>query len=110
MEEEGIKKEEAALELSLENATEVLSKLSLVSVTIGDYLVIMRSQFDLTISGEPYIGLVMLLSLKDGAYISRIWNQTVASGNVERPDQLREEYCSSCLMLISCDFPPRLTL
>ena len=97
MQEEGIKKEEAALELSLEDATEVLSNLSLASVTIGDYLVIMRSQFDLTISGEPYIGLVMLLSLKDGAYISRIWNQTVASGNVERPEQLREVFSSSRL-------------
>ena len=70
----------------------ILSSLSLTSVTIGDFLVIMRSKFDLTISGEPYIGLVLLLNLKDGTYISRIWNQTVASGNVERPDQLREGF------------------
>jgi len=90
MEEEGIKREKTTLELGLDEAVGILASLSLTSVTIGDFLVIMRSNFDLTISGEPYIGLVMLLNLKDGTHLSRIWNQTVASGNVEGPDQFRE--------------------
>ena len=92
MEEEGIKREESESKLGLDDAMEILSALSLTSATVGgNYLVVMRSEFDLTISGEPYVGLVLLLNHKDGTYISRIWNQTVASGNVERPDQLREE-------------------
>ena len=56
-----------------------LSAVSLVSVSIRDFLVIMRSDFDLTISGEPYTGLVLLLHMTTGKYLSRIWNQTVAT-------------------------------
>ena len=58
MEEEGIKREESESKLGLDDAMEVLSALSLTSATVGgNYLVVMRSEFDLTISGEPYIGL-----------------------------------------------------
>ena len=97
MEEEEIKREAAVLEFGLDTALGILSTLSLTSVTIGDYLVVMRTEFDLTISGEPYIGLVLLLKISNRTYISRIWNQTVASGSVEGPDQLREVFI--CLNL-----------
>merc|ERR1712066_1054931 len=76
--------------MDVKEAAGILSSLSLTSVMIGDFLVVMRSEFDLSISGEPYIGLALLLNLKSGRYLSRIWNQTVASGNIARGYQLAE--------------------
>ena len=50
----------------------------------------MRSEFDLNLCGEPYIGLMLLLDLKSGKYISRVWNQTVATGTVLPGNELME--------------------
>ena len=90
MMEKGIKREEKKFEMSVEEVINLLSSLSLVSVTIGEFFVVMRSGFDLTISGEPYTGLVLLLNFTSGKYFSRIWNQTVATGIVVKADQLME--------------------
>ena len=83
-------KEEGFGELGHEETMAVFSSLSLTSVTVGKFLVVMKSDFDLTISEEPYIGLVMLLNQKTGRYFSRIWNETVATGNIVGPGQLLE--------------------
>ena len=64
----------------LEQAKSVLPSLSLMSITFGDYLVVMRSDFDVTIEGEPYLALMLLYNTKDGKFMARIWNQTVFSG------------------------------
>jgi len=85
-----IKREEPQLEMGIEDIVNLLSSVSLVSVTVGDFLVIMRSEFDLTISGEPYTGLLLLLNLTTGKYFSRIWNQTVDTGSIVHTDQLLE--------------------
>ena len=82
--------EEHRLGFGLQETMEILSAMSLTSVTMGDFLVITRSEFDLTISGEPYTALQLLFSLKTGKYLSRIWNQTAASGIAERADQVKE--------------------
>ena len=37
----------------------VVSTLSLTSVKVGDFLVIMKSESDLFLSGEPYIALIV---------------------------------------------------
>ena len=55
----------------------VLRELSLSSVLLGDYLVILRSDFDLFISGDPYLASMCLFSLKSGMFLARIWNETV---------------------------------
>ena len=86
----GNKSKDAKMEMGLTEAINILTLESLTSVTIGDYLVVMRADFDLAISGEPYIGLVLLFNLKNGLFISRIWNQTVATGYVFRAVQFLE--------------------
>ena len=85
-----IKKDDTQLKIGLDEVLNTLSSLSLASVTIGDFLVIMKSDFDLTISGEPYTGLLMLLNLTTGKYLSRIWNQTVATGIIVKVEHLVE--------------------
>ena len=90
MEEEDIKIEDTKLGIGLREAMNLLSSVSLASVNIGDFLVVMRSDFDLTISGEPYTGLVLLLNLMTGKFLSRIWNQTVATGTILRENDLME--------------------
>ena len=46
-----------------------------MSVTFGDYLVVMRSDFDVTIEGEPYLALMLLYNTRDSKFMARIWNQ-----------------------------------
>lgn len=55
----------------------VLRELSLSSVLLGDYLVILRSDFDLFISGEPYLATMCLFNIKSGVFLARMWNETV---------------------------------
>ena len=70
--------------LDLEEAKESLSKVKLHSVRLGGFLVVLRDDFDVTISGEPFVAYVLLCNLESGLYLARIWNQTVASGYVSR--------------------------
>ena len=90
LEDEGVKEENTCLEVGLKEVIKLLSSVSLTSVIISDYFVVMRSNFDLTISGEPYTGLVLLLNLMTGKYFSRIWNQTVATGTIVDSKELME--------------------
>ena len=61
-------------------AESVCGRLSLTSVSLGKYLVLMRSGFDLVIAGEPYLALMLLLDLDSGKFLTRIWNQTITRG------------------------------
>ena len=78
------------MEFSLDEVKAILTSLSLTSVTMGDYLVVTRSEFDLIISGEPYIGLVLLLDLKTGKCLFRIWNQTVTTDVISTTNEFSE--------------------
>ena len=55
----------------------VVASQSLASVTLGDYLVVMRSDFDVILFGEPYRASMLFFNLKTGSFIARLWNQTV---------------------------------
>ena len=77
-----------AIQISPEHM-EAIAELSLSSLVLGDYLVIVKSDFDLVISEEPYLALMLLLNTRTGKYIARIWNQTVSTGILSSADQLR---------------------
>merc|ERR1712066_473939 len=68
------------MKVRLDKAREILSTLSLTSVKMGNFLLVLKSDFDLDISGEPYIALMLILDLRSGRHISRVWNQTVSTG------------------------------
>ena len=57
-----------------------IGSLLLTWVNVGDYLVIMNSESDVDICGEPYLAMQLWLNLKSGKFIARIWNQTTARG------------------------------
>ena len=71
-------------QLDFEGAKESLGKVNLQSVRLGGFLIVLRDDFDVTISGEPFVAYILLLNLQSGLYLARIWNQTVASGYVSR--------------------------
>ena len=73
-----------------EKAVKVLSSLSLTSVAIQDYLLVMSTDFDVTISDEPYMVLMLLYNAKSGDFIARMWNKTVKVGKVMDLDQFYE--------------------
>ena len=81
---------EDKFELDIEETKSVIAAHSLTSVMVGDYMVIMRSDFDVVIQGEPHLAFTLLLNMKSGRYLSRIWSQTVAVGNACRKSELEE--------------------
>ena len=87
-------KEEAEPLFCQEEATKILQSMSLTSFLFHDYLIVMRSDFDLTISDEPYIALTLLLNRKSGRFMARTWNRTVRSGNVTSLEEF-EDACKS---------------
>ena len=66
--------------MEVSDAKRIISSLSLSFLDFVDYLVVTRSQFDITISDEPYVAFMFIYNLKSGKYMARIWNQTVAVG------------------------------
>ena len=71
-------------------AQSALKKVSLASVILGDYMVILQSELDTFISDEPYIPLMILLNVRSGRYLTRVWSQTVNEGMVARVNELTE--------------------
>lgn len=71
-------------------AKRIIASQSLSSLKLGDFLVVTNSDFDLTISDEPYLALMLLYNLKSGKYLARIWNQTVAVGWAFKDNELNK--------------------
>ena len=82
--------------MDLAKAQSAIKKLSLTSVALGDYMVVLRSDIDTFICDEPYIPLMMLLNVKSGRYLTRVWSQTVIEGIVTHVDDFTE-VCSTLL-------------
>lgn len=88
-----------------DEAVKVLSSLSLTSVAVQDYLVVMSTDFDVTISDEPYVVLMLLYNVKSGHFFARMWSKTVNIGTVKDLNQFyevchrhfkREKLCLGC--------------
>ena len=45
--------------------------MSLTSITFGDFLVVMRSDFDVNIYGEPYHAITLLYNVHTRHYLAR---------------------------------------
>ena len=61
--------------VDLLEAQGALAAMALTSVSVGEYLVVLRSQFDVFITGEPYPAMMVLYNLTSGKVLTRIWNQ-----------------------------------
>ena len=66
---------EAKPRVDLVEAQGALAAMALTSVAVGEYLVVLRSQFDVFVAGEPYPALMVLYNLTSGKVLTRIWNQ-----------------------------------
>ena len=70
-----VKDEESDIWYELTEMEDLLQKLSLTRVILKDYVVCMRSEFDLNLAGEPYIAAMLLLDRVSGRFFARIWNR-----------------------------------
>ena len=61
--------------VDLLEAQSALAAVALTSVAVGEYLVVLRSQFDVFVAGEPYPALMVLYNTTSGKVLRRIWNQ-----------------------------------
>ena len=66
----------------LDEVLSALAQLCLKAVSCGQYLVILKPDFDVEISGEPYHALMLLLNTVSGNFMARLWNKTVEAGKV----------------------------
>ena len=57
--------------LDLSEAKSALRALRLETIPIDDYLVVVRSEFDSSIGGEPHIALMLLYNIKMGVFMAR---------------------------------------
>ena len=80
--------EDSKPEFDLDGARTAITGMSLVSVVLEDFLVIMNSKPDVIISEEPYFSQMILVEVKSGMYIRRLWNKTVERGKAVTVDQL----------------------
>ena len=72
-------------------AEAALASMSLASLSLTDgHLVVMRDSFDVRVAGEPYHALMLLLDVRSGRYMARIWNRTEFRGEAVTLDQLTE--------------------
>ena len=58
-----------------------LNSMSLRSFIFQDYLIVMRSDFDVILSEEPFIARTLYYNMTTGRYMARMWDRTVASGH-----------------------------
>ena len=63
------------IQYELNEMEDLLQKLRLTLVILEDYVVFMRSGFDLNVAGEPYIAVMLLLDRMSGRFLARIWNR-----------------------------------
>ena len=89
----GVKEEYSEIQYELVEMEDLLQKLHLTSVILGDYVVFLRSDFDLTLAGEPYIAVMLLLNRRSGGFLARIWNRTVTVGNAITKRELSTVLC-----------------
>ena len=78
------------VESYLQHAKTAIAGMSLTSVQLEDFLVVMNSKPDVMISEEPYFSHMILVEVKSGMYIRRIWNRTVERGMATNLDQLAD--------------------
>ena len=74
--------------IDLEEAMAALDRLSLTVLSLDQYLVILNTKIDVTLNGEPYLSLMLLFDTMSSNFLARIWNRTVASGQVLGNDHL----------------------
>ena len=74
--------------IDLEEAMAALDRLSLTVLSLDQYLVILNTKVDATLDGEPYLSLMLFFDTKSSNFLARIWNRTVASGQVLDIDHL----------------------
>ena len=73
-------------------AKNCVQALNLEYLVIGDYMVIVRSDFDAILDGEMFIALMILYNVKSGKFVARVWNETVTSGNIHT----QEDFSQAC--------------
>ena len=75
-------------EFDLEKVRGSLAQLSLASVVLGDFLMVLNSTFDIFIDEEPYLASVFLLNTKSGVYNMRVWSHSILRGEILTMDHL----------------------
>ena len=55
----------------LNEAQSALRELRLETLAVNEYLVVVRSEFDSNIGGEPHIALMLLFNTKMGVFMAR---------------------------------------
>ena len=85
-------------QFSQAEAGESCLTMGLNTVKVGSHLIILNSDYDVVLSGEPFVALMLLLHLDSGKFIARIWNETVTVGTASTIEEVMEA-CKSLFLL-----------
>ena len=67
-----------------------LNTMSLRSIIFQDFLIVMRSDFDVILSEEPFIARTLYYSMTTCRYMARTWERTVTSGHATSLQQFTD--------------------
>ena len=82
------------LNFDLEAVRNCLHGLALTCNHFGNYMVVMESEINIILSGQPYVAFMLLFNMKTGKYFARIWNKTVVSGEATSEEEISQA-CST---------------
>ena len=74
----------------IKEAESICAGMFLNTLMVGGYMVVTNSEFDVVVSDEPYVALMLLVSLKSGRFFARVWNQTITTGKVLSIEEVAE--------------------
>ena len=60
----------------------------LTSVTLNEWTMLLRTDFDLFYEDEPFSVIMLLIHLKSGQFLTRVWNKTISQGVIKDVEDL----------------------
>ena len=77
------------LNLKCVDISDLISRMNIVMLEIGDWKIFQRSKFEITLDGQPYPALQLYFNSNTGVYLTRVWGKTFLKGEIA-PNSLEE--------------------
>ena len=77
------------LNLKCVDFSDLISRMNIVMLEIGEWKIFQRSKFEITLDGQPYPALQLYFNSNTGVYLTRVWGKTFLKGEIA-PNSLEE--------------------
>ena len=87
---EAVTNEVGSIKRKIQQLNQTLEDLNVQLITIGDWIIIQRSTFDIHIKEEPYHSIQIYANLNSMKFIRRVWGISERSGELRTMDDMRD--------------------